>query len=127
MHKILRVVVEGRPVSWSRPWKPGGHATDPRSDEHLEVLTDHLYAAQKNAILWPLDQPLEVFTEYWFGPKRTGRTVIVVKPANRYDDWMAVRPDLDNLDKLVREALEHSKVTGDDKLVVRATSEKRRC
>lgn len=127
----LRVEVPGWPIAWQRPKGHGGGWAPERNTAHLKALADHLWAVLQGVKgRWNTAAPVGLDTEFHFerapskrNPHGEGRTIVVVRSLP-LGPWRAKVPDLDNLAKLVQEAVGHSGVVDDDKQVVALSAKK---
>lgn len=136
----IRLAIPGWPIAWARPSVAGGRARGQRdslgrwtpaaAERQLEILRDHLWAARRQLPQWDPSGPFGLHAEFRFErapssrvPYGKGETIVVVRelePGN----YRVKTPDLDNLVKLVQEALGHSGVADDDKKVVELSARK---
>ena len=103
---IYTVDIPGKPVPWARPRKGrrGRWFNTPHSEAHRAVLGTLLRAAR----IPPFVGAVRVDMDFVFRRQRKGENP---------DVWLlrSVRPDADNLAKLVLEALEDVGIVEDDK------------
>lgn len=126
----MKIIIPGRPRPWSRSWKPGGAAKTATSVEQLKTLTQYLFAAKAQSRSpinpkrpWNPSIPVTVRAGFFFGDRKDGRTEIEVQQLLEVDTWQHV--DIDNLCKLVLEALQHSGIVEDDSQVIKLEAFKR--
>ena len=104
----LKIVVEGKPVPKGRPrFNMQGYAYTPRATELAELGMAEAIRAACAQHGWQVSQkPLSVGMDFFLGA-----------PANPGQPYPAVKPDLDNLAKLVLDAM-NGLVYDDDRRVI---------
>ena len=95
--------------------------------DHLRTLEQYIWEAARGSGIVP-GSPIEVRCYFIFDGRDGGETIVEILPAKAVGPfgygWRDKIPDLDNLTKLVMEALAPAGVVSDDKQVVRTIAEK---
>ena len=120
---MIEVVIPGRPVPWARAGSNHGrYFTPDKQRDHRQLLALLLRKAAQSQDIKQLTGPIDLGCVFDYGE---GETRITVEQINESSEgYRIARPDLDNLVKQIFEALEDSRLLGDDAQVALLHAEK---
>lgn len=111
---MLTIRIEGKPIAWSRP-RPRRYGGFYSPHKETGWYAQILLQAKAFKPASPMDGPLRLSIEF-----------LMPRPqARKKDTWHIVRPDRDNLEKLVSDALKDAGWMRDDSQVCSGPVEKR--
>lgn len=127
----IEVHFDGRPVAYSRPrfrgkWNPKGAGTK-QAQRQLEDLTLLVRKAlREHGSRWNPEYPVSIEIKFGFAPakgvggrgRKYGYVNVIVEQIDDPERYYPNEPDVDNLSKLVMEALQHGGAVTNDSCVV---------
>ena len=118
---MISLTFETRPVPWSRSVRGDRTPRRLKQDKYIEALAIMLKIAANETTTPSFEGAVSVRLRFDF---KRNETHIAVADASHREDLKATRGDLDNLCKMVLEALQKSGIVKDDAQVAMLEAEK---
>ena len=117
------ITIEGNPVAKGRPRVTRTHAFTPKKTKLAQqIIRNEVEMHCSDDPLWPFGIDSAIWLDVTFIFQRPKRLLRNKDPDSRM--WKTTKPDLDNLLKLVKDAINDSGWWCDDKCVQKVTMEK---